>query len=71
MIVTRLIGLIRDGEYIERNNAACDELAVYEQNGLSYSASEGNHDDMVMTRAIGLFVATELGLDVSDYSVFK
>ena len=38
-------------------NRACDELAVYEQlpDG-SYAAGRTNHDDLLMTRAIALYV---------------
>ena len=60
MIINRLIALVRDNGYIERDEDACNEMAVYEQQGLCFGAMEGNHDDIVMARAIGLFVATEL-----------
>ena len=60
MIVTELIGAVRDGTYVERDTMAADELAVYEQlpNG-SYGARSGCHDDILMTRAIGLHVVRE------------
>lgn len=53
MIITRLIGLVRDGGYIERSHDACDELNYYERlpSG-AYAAREGKHDDLVMARAI-------------------
>ena len=60
MIINRLIALVRDNGYIERDEDACNEMAVYEQQGLGFGAMDGNHDDIVMARAIGLFVATEL-----------
>lgn len=60
MIVTELVAAVRDGGYIERDPAACDELTVYARrpNG-SYGARAGFHDDILMTRAIGLHVARE------------
>ena len=71
MIINRLIALIRDNEYVERDNEACNELAVYEQKGTTFGAIDGNHDDIVMARAIGLFVSTELPVDTrQNYKVF-
>lgn len=56
MLIATLVGAIRDGLYEERDNEACNELTTYEQtqNG-SYSAKAGYHDDILMTRAMGLF----------------
>lgn len=58
LIITNLIAMVRDGGYVERCNEACNELATYEQlpNG-SYAAKVGCHDDILMTRAIALYVA--------------
>ena len=66
MIITELIAAVRDGRYIERSSDACDELATYERlpNG-SYAARTGRHDDILMTRAIGLHVARELSAPFS------
>lgn len=60
MIVTGLIGAVRDGAYVERDVAACDELLVYQRrpNG-SYGARAGYHDDILMTRAIALHALRE------------
>ena len=57
LIISHLVGLVRDGAYIERDSDTCDELATYEfrANG-SYAARDGHHDDRLMTRAIGLYV---------------
>ncbi|MCM1092520.1 MAG: hypothetical protein NC421_01040 [Lachnospiraceae bacterium] len=57
MVIDRLIELVGSGGYVERDEGACDELAVYEvkPNG-SFGAKEGYHDDILMTRAIGLYV---------------
>lgn len=57
LVITTLIAEVRDGTYIERDNEACNELLTYERrsNG-SYGARRGYHDDILMTRAIGLYV---------------
>lgn len=61
LVINTLIGLVRDGGYVERSSIACDEMMTYEQkpNG-TFGAKSGNHDDVLMTRAIGLHVATNL-----------
>lgn len=57
MVIDTLIMAIRDKLYIERCTEALDEYAVYErkQNG-AYGAVAGFHDDILMTRAIGLHI---------------
>ena len=57
LVITTLIAEVRDGTYVERDNEACNELLTYERrpNG-SYGARRGYHDDILMTRAIGLYV---------------
>ena len=59
LIITNLIAMVRDGGYVERCNDACNELTTYEQlpNG-SFAAKIGHHDDILMTRAIALYVAS-------------
>lgn len=58
MIITELIAAVRDGSYTERDPMALDELAVYElRPDGSYAATDGNHDDILMTRAIALHVS--------------
>lgn len=61
ILIGELIRNVRDGLFIERCDAACDELLTYEQraNG-SYGAKVGYHDDMLMARALSLHVATQL-----------
>ena len=61
MVINELVAAVRDGLYVERDTHACDELSVYEQlpNG-SYAASSGHHDDILMTRAIGLHACRSL-----------
>ena len=61
MVISHLISLVRDGAYVERDADACNELAVYERDPSGrYGARQGCHDDIVMTRAIGLWVAAQL-----------
>ncbi|MCH5219909.1 MAG: hypothetical protein J1F20_05000 [Muribaculaceae bacterium] len=58
-----LIAAVRDNTYIERDAMACDELATYcrQPNG-SYAARRGFHDDILMTRAIALYVMNDLSI---------
>ncbi|MDE6309345.1 MAG: hypothetical protein K2L81_04025, partial [Muribaculaceae bacterium] len=60
MVVDRLIELVREHGYVERDSVTINELLTYEHlpNG-SYAARHGCHDDCLMTRAIGLSVARE------------
>lgn len=57
MIISTLIKVIRDNMYVERDAGCLDEYLCYEkkQNG-SYGAIIGKHDDILMTRAIGLHI---------------
>lgn len=57
MIIATLVKVIREGMYLERDQGCLDEYLSYErrQNG-SYGAIAGCHDDMLMTRAIGLHI---------------
>lgn len=61
LIINNLICEVRDGCFTEHDNECANELLAYERkpNG-SYGAKEGCHDDILMTRAIGLYVAREL-----------
>ncbi|MBQ7690075.1 MAG: hypothetical protein IJT30_02635 [Muribaculaceae bacterium] len=57
-IISNLIGCVRDLKYVERDHGAVDEMATYESqpNG-GYAARRGHHDDILITRAIALWVA--------------
>ena len=57
MVISNLVRVVREGLYIERDEACVDEYLTYERrpNG-SYGAITGKHDDMLMTRAIGLHI---------------
>lgn len=58
MIITTLIKVVRDHLYTERDRQVLNELLTYErkQNG-AYGAITGKHDDLLMTRAIGLHIS--------------
>lgn len=57
MIISNLVRVVRDGAYIERDKRALDEMQIFERkpNG-STGAAIGGHDDLLMTRAIGLHI---------------
>lgn len=57
MIIATLVKVIREGLYTERDPMCLDEYLAYErrQNG-SFGAIAGCHDDLLMTRAIGLHI---------------
>jgi hypothetical protein len=57
MIISTLVKVIRESLYVERDARCLDEYLTYEKraNG-SFSAILGKHDDLLMTRAIGLHI---------------
>lgn len=65
--IATLVSMVRECGYDEPDRDACDEMDVYEQtqNG-GYGAKRGYHDDILMTRAIGLYVASTL--PITDYA---
>lgn len=58
-VISTLVEAVREGLYVERDERCVDELLTYERrpNG-SYGAAIGAHDDMLMTRAIGLYISS-------------
>lgn len=60
LLIANLITFVREGLYVERDARALDELLQYErkQNG-SYGAIQGYHDDLLMARAILLYVSSK------------
>lgn len=60
LIIDNLMAAVREKSYVERCSMACDELANYCRlpNG-AFQARKGCHDDILMTRAIALWVLTE------------
>ena len=65
MIISNFVSVLREGGYVERDEEALNEARMYEQkeNG-SYGAKEGRHDDIIMTRMIGLYVVYTMPLPV-------
>lgn len=57
MIISTLVKVIRESLYVERDERCLDEYLCYEkkQNG-AFGAITGKHDDLLMTRAIGLHI---------------
>lgn len=57
MIISTLVKVIREQLYVERDTRCLNEYLVYEKkpNG-AFGATIGNHDDLLMTRAIGLHI---------------
>lgn len=56
-IISNLVKVIRKKMYVERDSGCLDEYINYEQKqNLSYGAIPGEHDDRLMTRAIGLHI---------------
>lgn len=57
MVISTLVKVIRESLYTERDSRCLDEYLCYEKkpNG-AYGAITGKHDDLLMTRAIGLHV---------------
>lgn len=75
VIISNMVACFRDESYIERSEAALAECATYEKkpNG-SFGATQGHHDDRVMTRAIGLYVCfceMELPCEITDKNKAK
>lgn len=66
-VIAALTAMVRECGYVERDVQACCEMDTYEQhpNG-SFGAKRGHHDDILMTRAIGLYVAS--CMPVPDYA---
>ncbi|MDD5855261.1 MAG: terminase [Prevotella sp.] len=55
-IISNLITVIREGLYVERDMRCIDEYLTYEEHDGSFDAIEGKHDDLLMTRAIGMWI---------------
>jgi hypothetical protein len=57
MVIATLVRAIREHSYVERDERCLDEYNFYERkkNG-AYGAIPGKHDDLLMTRAIGLHI---------------
>ena len=56
MVISVLVQVIREQLYVERDERCLFEYLTYEKNGTVYEAADGKHDDLLMTRAIGLHI---------------
>ena len=60
-IIANLKAVIREQLYTERDARCLDEYAVYVENDRGgYEAPAGYHDDMLMTRAIGMHICLKM-----------
>lgn len=55
-IISHLIEVVRERLYVERDSQCLDEYLTYELSDGRYNAIAGCHDDLLMTRAIGLWI---------------
>ncbi|MBD5255661.1 MAG: hypothetical protein HDS53_06280 [Barnesiella sp.] len=59
--ITGMVAAVRRHAYVERDHEACNEMATYElKESGNYGARQGCHDDILMTRAIALYVIDSL-----------
>ena len=56
-VIDNEVMMYRTQGYVERDQEAVNEHAVYEKRNNSFAAKEGHHDDILMTRAIGEYVS--------------
>lgn len=60
LLVSTLVAHVRELSYVERDAGACAELSTYTRTPKGvYEARQGCHDDMLMTRALALYVLSE------------
>lgn len=59
LIIQNLAVTIRDEAYIERDIDAIREILAFEERNGKYQAKPGSHDDILMTRAIALYIAKQ------------
>ncbi len=59
-LISHLVARVRDGDYLEHDVRCISELLTYERTPSGgYAAKDGYHDDLLMTRAIALYVDSE------------
>jgi hypothetical protein len=57
VIIHSLVKIIRKQDYVERDERCLDEYLFYERKEDGrFGAIDGKHDDLLMTRAIGLYI---------------
>ncbi len=64
--VTALIEAVRECAYTERDMDAVNEMRDYQEHNGRYAARAGKHDDILMTRAIGMLVMKDKRLHITD-----
>ena len=69
--ITALIKALRDGSYVERDIDAVNEMRDYQEHNGRYEARAGKHDDILMTRAIGLLVMDDARVNGNRQRVDK
>lgn len=67
-LINTMINALRNNYYIEHDEMACHEFDVFERkpNG-SFGAQEGEHDDILITRCIGYYIATHEPTNIVSY----
>ena len=68
-LVNTMINALRNNYYIEHDELACHEFDVFERkpNG-SFGAQDGEHDDMLITRCIGFYIAQQEPINIIHYN---
>ena len=68
-LVNTMINALRNNLYIEHDEGACHEFDVFERkpNG-SYGAQDGEHDDILITRCIGYYIAQQEPVNIIRYN---
>ncbi|MBR5843336.1 MAG: hypothetical protein IKY75_02005 [Bacteroidaceae bacterium] len=68
-LVHTMINALRNDFYIEHDECACHEFDVFERktNG-SFGAQDGEHDDMLITRCMGFYIAHHEPFNIIKYN---
>ena len=69
--ITALIRALREHSYIERDIEAVNEMRNYQMINGRYEARPGKHDDILMTRAIGLLVMDDISANGQEKTADK
>lgn len=68
-LVNTMINALRNNHYIEHDERACHEFDVFERkpNG-SFGARDGEHDDILITRCMGFYIAQHEPFNIVHYN---
>ena len=71
-LINTMINALRNNFYIEHDECACHEFDVFERkpNG-SFGAQDGEHDDILITRCMGYYIALHEPLRIVQYNPHK